>query len=64
MDWGDYDKEEKHREEWAALRYVPDACPRCGRARVELCQNGKHRCEKCFWCIEEQQPVSLGLMFD
>jgi len=31
----------------------PDGCPNCGRARVMLCQDGKHHCEKCWWCIEK-----------
>ena len=28
-------------------------CPACGRFRVMLGDDGKHRCEKCHWCIED-----------
>ncbi len=28
-------------------------CPRCNRQRVILGTDGKHRCEKCCWCIED-----------
>lgn len=31
----------------------PDGCPNCGRQRVMLGDDGKHRCEKCCWCIED-----------
>jgi hypothetical protein len=30
----------------------PDGCPNCGRHRVMVGDDGKHRCEKCGWCIE------------
>ena len=38
---GDYDNTEK-------------GCEKCGRHRVCICQNGKHRCEKCDWSPEIQ----------
>ena len=28
-------------------------CPHCGRHRVMIGDDGKHRCEKCAWCIED-----------
>lgn len=31
----------------------PDGCPNCGRQRVMIGRDGKHRCEKCCWCIED-----------
>lgn len=33
--------------------YVDIECPNCNRKRIMLGQDGKHRCEKCAWCIEE-----------
>lgn len=35
------------------LHYVDMDCPKCSRHRVELWNNGKHICEKCLWCIED-----------
>ena len=31
----------------------PGGCPNCGRNRIMLCQDNKHHCEKCWWCIED-----------
>ncbi len=33
----------------------PDGCPNCGRQRIMLCQDEKHHCEKCWWCIEDNK---------
>jgi hypothetical protein len=33
-------------------------CPNCGRNRISLCLNGKHRCEKCDYCIEEKRIIT------
>ena len=36
------------------IGYVGEPCPNCGRVRVRhwgCC--GKHICEKCNWCIED-----------
>ena len=30
-----------------------DGCPSCGRSRVMKGDDSKHRCEKCYWCIED-----------
>lgn len=38
-----------------SIMYVSKECPKCGRVRVEHYTNGKHVCEKCHWCIEENQ---------
>ena len=56
MDWFEYHKsEEKEKAEWAGIEYVNQACPSCGRHRVEICQNKKHICEKCNWVIEDSK---------
>jgi len=34
--------------------YVRDKCVNCGRFRVMKCQDGKHYCEKCWWCLEDK----------
>ena len=33
-------------------------CSNCGRNRISLCENGKHRCEKCDWSPEENRIIS------
>ena len=38
--------------EWKLGDYVEQDCPNCGRHRLCICDNGKHRCEKCNWCPE------------
>ena len=38
-----------------SLHYVDIDCPKCGRHRVELWSSGKHICEKCLWCIEDER---------
>ena len=30
-----------------------NGCPNCGRHRVTIGNDGKHRCEKCAGCIED-----------
>lgn len=56
------EKEDRERAEWALGEYDngDDGCPHCGRHRLCLCQNGKHRCEKCNWCPElnDYAPVN------
>ena len=37
---GDYDNPE-------------NGCPNCGRHRVMIGDDKKHRCEKCSWCVED-----------
>jgi hypothetical protein len=50
----DYDKEQALQDEWRLGEYDngKDGCTHCGRARLCLCGNGKHRCEKCNWSPE------------
>lgn len=56
------EKEDRERAEWALGEYDNgDAgCPHCGRHRLCMCPNGKHRCEKCNWCPElnDYAPVN------
>ena len=33
--------------------YHPGPCPNCGRYRLMEGKDGKRRCEKCHWCIED-----------
>jgi hypothetical protein len=56
------DEEEKHRIEWALGDYDngETGCPECGRNRLCICENGKHRCEKCNWCPEDNQYVPFN----
>ncbi len=32
-----------------------NGCPNCSRYRIMLGDDGKHRCEKCYWCIEDKE---------
>jgi hypothetical protein len=32
-----------------------DGCPSCSRHRVMIGDDKKHRCEKCAWCIEDNE---------
>jgi hypothetical protein len=56
-------EEEREREEWRLGDYdnMGTGCPNCGRQRLCLCNNGKHRCEKCNYVVElgVYAPVSL-----
>jgi hypothetical protein len=33
-------------------------CSNCGRNRISLCMNGKHRCEKCDFSPEEGRIIT------
>lgn len=33
--------------------YTGEECPNCGRVRVEHWSGGKDICEKCHWCIQD-----------
>ena len=37
------------------LGYTDYECPNCGRMRVESWSCGKHICEKCHWCLEDNE---------
>ena len=36
-----------------AGNYVTGTCSHCDRQRVMVGVDGKHRCEKCAWCLED-----------
>ena len=36
------------------IDYTGEPCPNCGRYRVQSWSCGKHICEKCHWCKEDQ----------
>lgn len=50
-------EEDKHFDEQVAkcgdYDNPENGCPKCGRQRVMLGDDKKHRCEKCAWCIED-----------
>lgn len=54
----DRKKEEENRAAWQLGEYVNKDCPNCGRHRLCICPNGKHRCEKCNWCPEDKVYIS------
>jgi ribosomal protein L37AE/L43A len=31
-----------------------NGCPNCGRYRIMIGKDKKHRCEKCSWCLEDK----------
>lgn len=35
--------------------YTNQNCTNCGRERVMLGNDGKHRCEKCYWVQEDNE---------
>ena len=35
--------------------YTGEQCPNCGRTRIMLGKDGKHRCEKCAWNVEDSK---------
>ena len=37
------------------LEYTGEPCPNCGRVRVQKWSCGKHICEKCNYCIEDDK---------
>ncbi|ECP6990974.1 hypothetical protein FUV24_05950 [Salmonella enterica] len=55
------DEEEQLMQEWSLGDYdnSEDGCPHCGRHRLCICQNGKHRCEKCNWSPELNDYVPI-----
>lgn len=55
------DEEERLIQEWSLGDYDngENGCPKCGRHRLCICQNGKHRCEKCNWSPELNDYVPI-----
>lgn len=51
---GNDDEDDRLRDEWSLGKYDNSGtgCLHCGRWRLCLCPNGKHRCEKCNWSPE------------
>lgn len=49
--------EQKEIDDWWMGDYEnpKGGCPNCGRSRICKCTNGKHRCEKCNWVIEDKK---------
>lgn len=49
----------KHDAFWAAMGkdegYIDMDCPECGRHRMIHYSGGKTICEKCNWCIEDNE---------
>lgn len=41
------------------LGYTGTPCPNCGRYRLELYENNKRVCEKCEWCVEDEEYVDV-----
>ena len=41
------------------LEYTGTPCPNCGRYRLELYENNKRVCEKCNWCVEDEEYVDV-----
>ena len=39
------------------IGYIATPCPNCGRVRVKVWRCGKHICEKCHWCIEDEDYI-------
>jgi ribosomal protein L37AE/L43A len=54
----DYEKDEQVQiEAWSNATdcYTGNDCPNCGRNRLLKCANGKTRCEKCNWVLEDSE---------
>jgi hypothetical protein len=53
-------RESAEKDAWHLGDYISGSCENCGRQRVCICPNGKHRCEKCNWVPEDQMycPIS------
>ncbi len=34
--------------------YINEDCVNCGRRRVMTGDDGKRRCEKCFYCVDDE----------
>ncbi|QDP62900.1 MAG: hypothetical protein Unbinned5081contig1002_5 [Prokaryotic dsDNA virus sp.] len=47
-------QQDKEMKEWSSSTYTGDKCTNCGRVRVQVCENGKHWCEKCKWVEQDE----------
>ena len=48
-------KQKRNQDKEGDYANPENGCPNCGRHRVMLGTDGKHRCEKCAWCIEDKE---------
>jgi len=46
--------------QWALGEYIGE-CPNCKRQRLCRCTNGKSRCEKCNWIVEDNDYCVIML---
>lgn len=53
------DEDQSIQDQWQLGDYVSISCPNCSRERVCLCPNGKHRCEKCNWIVEDNMYCEI-----
>lgn len=66
MSFYDREKEESKEQEiirlWrpATNHYTGEPCPNCGRNRLMLCNNGKTRCEKCNWIVDDKEYCTVS----
>ena len=60
MKWFNYEEEDKKRIDRSG-EYNGQVCPNCKRLRMMLCNDGKRRCEKCAWCIEDEEYHNEGI---
>jgi hypothetical protein len=56
----EWDRGETERSAWGLGEYTGASCPNCGRERLCVCPNGKTRCEKCNWVVEDGDYCPLG----
>ena len=49
------DREEFWKQIGECVGYFNLKCPNCDRLRVEHYQGGKDICEKCNWCIQDDE---------
>ena len=54
-------EETKLKEVWAFGDYIEECCNNCKRQRLCVCENGKHRCEKCNWVQEDNDYCEVAI---
>lgn len=54
-----HEEEDAIKADWILGDYT-GCCPKCGRQRLCICPNGKHRCEKCNWCPENNSYAPIN----
>ena len=50
-----HDEDDANLMQWISKlgSYSGESCPNCNRVRVMIGNDGKRRCQKCAWCIED-----------